>query len=416
MSYIQNKAACVLMCVAGAAATAQDSATFQLIIDPMTKFPCVSANDMSPDGRWVVGSMDTDGDGVGDTGYRWDRLNDVFLQIPTETIGTGDDPIAAVSDDGQVILGSIAAGPDGIEATAGIWMESTGWVSLGYLPNAGFCPSRSNGYELSGDGTTAVGLSWDGCSGRGFVWTQETGMLELEAMANGGNRASVMSGDGSVIAGFAQGFTRTPAMWNGINLEGELLDPTYAVGGEFTGINDDGSVILGSWSMGGTAYEAGKIVDGVPSRIGAGSLLPGWGGIGMDIADNGTIVGFDFLLGNRRSWIQPFGTGDLQVALEFINGLGANVQAGTRLEVLQAISADGKTIIGHGGTSAAYLITLEYPCQADLTGDGALNFLDVSAFLAAFGNQDPIADFEADGSFNFLDVSAFLAAFGAGCP
>ena len=56
------------------------------------------------------------------------------------------------------------------------------------------------------------------------------------------------------------------------------------------------------------------------------------------------------------------------------------------------------------------------PCPADITGDGNLNFLDVSAFLAAFGEQDPVADFTADGNFNFLDVSAFLAAFGAGCP
>jgi len=55
-------------------------------------------------------------------------------------------------------------------------------------------------------------------------------------------------------------------------------------------------------------------------------------------------------------------------------------------------------------------------CPADLTGDSSLNFLDVSAFLSAFGSGDPIADFEPDGSFNFLDVSAFLAAFGSGCP
>tara|TARA_R110000744_G_scaffold293680_1_gene403987 strand:- start:2089 stop:2793 length:705 start_codon:yes stop_codon:yes gene_type:complete len=55
-------------------------------------------------------------------------------------------------------------------------------------------------------------------------------------------------------------------------------------------------------------------------------------------------------------------------------------------------------------------------CPADFTGEGNLNFLDVSAFLSAFGNQDPIADFTNDGNFNFLDVSAFLAAFGAGCP
>ncbi len=55
-------------------------------------------------------------------------------------------------------------------------------------------------------------------------------------------------------------------------------------------------------------------------------------------------------------------------------------------------------------------------CPADLTGDGDLNFLDVSAFLAAFGDMDPVADFSGDGSFNFLDVSAYLEAFGAGCP
>tara|TARA_R110002096_G_scaffold344921_7_gene538082 strand:- start:21015 stop:23609 length:2595 start_codon:yes stop_codon:yes gene_type:complete len=56
------------------------------------------------------------------------------------------------------------------------------------------------------------------------------------------------------------------------------------------------------------------------------------------------------------------------------------------------------------------------PCPADLTGEGSLNFLDVSAFLTAFGNQDPFADFTEDGNYNFLDVSAFLSAFGDGCP
>ena len=55
-------------------------------------------------------------------------------------------------------------------------------------------------------------------------------------------------------------------------------------------------------------------------------------------------------------------------------------------------------------------------CPADLTGDGALNFFDVSAFLSAFGNNNPIADFTGDGLFNFFDVSAFLQAFSAGCP
>ncbi|MBL4699226.1 MAG: hypothetical protein JKX70_10370 [Phycisphaerales bacterium] len=55
-------------------------------------------------------------------------------------------------------------------------------------------------------------------------------------------------------------------------------------------------------------------------------------------------------------------------------------------------------------------------CLADLTGDGELNFFDVSAFLGAFAQNDPIADFTGDGLFNFFDVSAFLGAFVAGCP
>ncbi|MAO23804.1 MAG: hypothetical protein CMJ25_23905 [Phycisphaerae bacterium] len=55
-------------------------------------------------------------------------------------------------------------------------------------------------------------------------------------------------------------------------------------------------------------------------------------------------------------------------------------------------------------------------CAADLTGDGSLDFFDVSAFLAAFSAQDPIADFNADGQYNFFDVSEFLNLFNTGCP
>lgn len=56
------------------------------------------------------------------------------------------------------------------------------------------------------------------------------------------------------------------------------------------------------------------------------------------------------------------------------------------------------------------------PCPADFTGDGIINFFDVSAFLQLFGTQDPEADFTDDGIWNFFDVSAFLQAFAAGCP
>ena len=84
---------------------------------------------------------------------------------------------------------------------------------------------------------------------------------------------------------------------------------------------------------------------------------------------------------------------------------------------------------GYGGTISAPMGVEAYastglvpllceapPCPADMNGDGALNFFDVSAFLSAFAKADPSADFTDDGQFNFFDVSAFLSAFSAGCP
>lgn len=55
-------------------------------------------------------------------------------------------------------------------------------------------------------------------------------------------------------------------------------------------------------------------------------------------------------------------------------------------------------------------------CTVDLTGDGVLDFFDISAFLNAFSSMDPIADLTGEGAFDFFDISAFLSAFSAGCP
>ena len=74
-----------------------------------------------------------------------------------------------------------------------------------------------------------------------------------------------------------------------------------------------------------------------------------------------------------------------------------------------------RSLLG-GSLSTSWSIESDNPCPADLTGDGVLNFFDVSAFLTAFGAMDPTADMNGDGIFNFFDVSAFLAAFAAGCP
>ena len=68
------------------------------------------------------------------------------------------------------------------------------------------------------------------------------------------------------------------------------------------------------------------------------------------------------------------------------------------------VEMDFQTIVFTGG------------CLPDFTGDGQLDFFDVSAFLAAFGAQEPAADLTGDAQWDFFDVSMFLGLFGAGCP
>jgi len=68
------------------------------------------------------------------------------------------------------------------------------------------------------------------------------------------------------------------------------------------------------------------------------------------------------------------------------------------------------------GTIGVFVATPVAGCAADINGDGALDFFDISAFLTAFSASDPVADFTGDGVFDFFDISAFLSAFTKGCP
>lgn len=69
-----------------------------------------------------------------------------------------------------------------------------------------------------------------------------------------------------------------------------------------------------------------------------------------------------------------------------------------------------------GGLRIYDTLGCQEPCPADFNNDGTLNFFDISTFLTAFQNQDPLADLNADVRWNFFDISAFLTLFSQGCP
>ena len=135
-------------------------------------------------------------------------------------------------------------------------------------------------------------------------------------------------------------------------------------------------------------------------------------GPGSNTADQLAIVGSATLAGTLvvDATMSNMAMGQARTVLsasEGITGMFDQVQA-TGLLPDHALEA---SVVGN-----EVQIVMVMTCSADLNGDGALNFFDVSAFLSAFAAQDPAADFTNDGAFNFFDVSAFLSAFGAGCP
>ncbi len=290
---------------------------------------------------------------------------------------------------------------------AAIWTAESGWQSLGTLDGTGTsCGSSSSAYELSADGGVAVGLGWtDVCNASGFRWTAETGMVPLELLANGGNRASVVSGDGNLIGGFAQGsFSRTPAIWSGDG-SGQLLDPPNGdVLGEVHGISDDGTILLGEWD--GKAF---KLVEGQEIEI-FDAVIAAWVNAAYDIADDDTIVGFDYQGLSRQAWIRPNG-GPAVNLRSYLLGLGATGLP-PALGVCQAISANGNIIIGHNFFANGWIVNL---CVPDIDGDGQVAVTDLVAIIVAWGSDDASADLNEDGIVDVSDLVGVIVAWGA-CP
>ena len=177
---------------------------------------------------------------------------------------------------------------------------------------------------------------------------------------------------------------------------------------------------------------------------GAGALTPQMVALSPPNLGNADFkVGIDGALGGAQAWVvvssQP-PVGGMLDADELLgpitlHGSGAGEGFGTmRYPIPDSVALDGQVAYmqwlvadpsAPGGLAASPVAQLTYVCSlngvcidncpADLSGDGVLNFFDVSSFLSAFNAGQAVADFTGDGMLNFFDVSAFLGAYSGGC-
>ncbi|MBP7147211.1 MAG: hypothetical protein KBD01_06680 [Acidobacteria bacterium] len=349
-------------------------------------FPVFCAVDMSGDGNTVL--------------FR-DRIsrNGVVEMIGGPAEGWD---VVALSDDGSTVVGNIAVEDPvfGWVMQAGIWLGGDTWRPLGALGGSEPCGTDwSSAYDVSGDGSRVVGLSYIGpaacVDAHGFAWDEQAGMVDLGSIVpERYSRANAISADGQVIVGWSDQTTgsRAGAKWDhGAGPEWFLPEHSRVFAGEATGVSSDGRFIVGGeysappatgnfgpwaepwlWSA-----ETGVVPLGTVKGF-RGSVIDGQH-YARDVSDDGSVVvGQDtlFLTGEQWAFIWTGQTG-ISALQDWVR---ARTDPATQAKICSikrgmlpcsgwnfwntaAISNDGKTIVGTGanpdGMFQAFMIKID---------------------------------------------------------
>lgn len=302
--------------------------------------------DITPDGSIVVGrSASTN------QVFRWHPDTGDYELLGGEAM-TGT---VSISDDGARIAASVR--DTNGTTKAGIY-ERGRWFLLAPVAGAVPCgntdagPVYSSAFDISGDGSTVVGLSYGpaGCyngTTRGFKWTAAAGTVQLPKIDtfDRPGRANAVNYDGSVIVGWdeaASGMRRGTQWRNrtasfirkGTNPVGEALD-----------VSRDGQYVVGAINF-ATSSQAWRYTpsSGVQQL---GALPFQTGGSTNSISDDYEVItGYSTSLEtgllSPAIWTSGLGFTDLNDLFQSqgINTDSAAIASGT------AVSADGRTITG----------------------------------------------------------------------
>jgi uncharacterized membrane protein len=283
--------------------------------------------------------------------FRWDLDTDAFANIGGMAIGT-----PAISDNGSKIAANVV-GADGISRPA--VFENGHWTPLPAVAGAVPCnnspagPNYGFAYDISGDGSTVVGLSYGpgGCySGttRGFKWTSAGGTVQLPKLDtfDRPGRANAVNYDGTVIVGWDEAATgsRRGVQWR--NGTASLIKRGINPVGEALKVSRDGQWVVGAinFATTGQAWRY-RPASGVEQL---GFLPFQTGGTTNNLNDDASVItGYSTStttgLLTAAFWTSSLGFSDLN---QFFSSQGINTEGGA-VVAASAVSGDGRTMAGN---------------------------------------------------------------------
>jgi uncharacterized membrane protein len=343
-------------------------------------------SDITPDGGIVVGS-------AGRTAFKWTLADNAFTLIGGE--GTGGSP--AISDDGTKIAYSARLESG---ATAPAVYENGVWTVLPLVPGATTPCDGGWGstFDISGDGSTVVGLSWgSGCANvgaRGFYSRNgvTTALPKSPDSPTRASRANAVSYDGSLVVGWDDASTgaRRGAYWH-VAEDGTsgpanvlaLMYPSMSFLGEALDVTRDGSQIVGQQAtpVGGSVSTGWYYRE--DSGLGTYPTFPGTSGAAAATSDDaGVVGGWGNAFPTTRTpalWTADLGWANLNTLM---NAQGTYAQD-LVLANPTAISADGRTVTGwafsiFGQVGWALKMPKAVVCHAPLDNPSNSRTLDVT--------------------------------------
>jgi len=228
-----------------------------------------------------------------------------------------------------------------LSAPSSVSAAGASFMTLGQLPGS-IGDTEANG--VSGDGSVVVGFAWVSSSdNKAFRWTAQGGYQILPEFGPGQTRANDASFDGSVVVGQSQ---FAAARWTGSGVE-QL--PLY----DSSAVNADGTVVVDyqRWVAPGTTNDFGSL-GGLSTRANNVS------------ADGEVAVGYSETTGGNRfvhafRWTPTGGIKDL------------GVTSGTE-SIAWGISGDGAVVVGEARDQSGFWRAFRWTSSIGMRDMGTL--------------------------------------------